>query len=173
MLNFALRPFSKTHHDLAITGEVAAHGRRLNVSWHLHDPQNVVRHPGGTTAEREIGLWNHTCFEIFVGSSLRADYLEFNFASNHHWNAFYFEAPGDALVEYTPIHQIQINTIDATLGVGIPLMPFPSEFWHEGQMKVGISSVLELVDGTLQYWALSHPETKPNFHNRHSWPIHL
>ena len=31
--------------------------------------------------------------------------------------------------------------------------------------QLGLSAVLEEVDGTKSYWALAHPEDKPNFHH--------
>ncbi len=40
-------------------------------------------------------------------------------------------------------------------------------------LKLGLSVVIEDVDGNLTYWALAHPSDKPDFHHPDSFVLTL
>jgi hypothetical protein len=39
--------------------------------------------------------------------------------------------------------------------------------------RIGLSAVIEDVDGGLSYWALAHPSDKPDFHHPDSFALTL
>ncbi len=43
----------------------------------------------------------------------------------------------------------------------------------EVPLRLGLSAVLEMKDGSLSYWALAHPPGKPDFHHPDSFALTL
>jgi hypothetical protein len=43
----------------------------------------------------------------------------------------------------------------------------------EATWRVGISAIVEEVDGSKSYWALAHPEGKPDFHHADCFTLEL
>ena len=43
----------------------------------------------------------------------------------------------------------------------------------EGPWRMGVSTVIETVDGAISYWALAHPPDKPDFHHPESFVLEL
>src|SRR5215475_1750365 len=50
-----------------------------------------LRLPPVTSPTRAEELWQHTCFEAFVGCSASETYYEFNFAPSTQWAAYQFD----------------------------------------------------------------------------------
>jgi hypothetical protein len=42
-----------------------------------------------------------------------------------------------------------------------------------GATRLGLSAVIETVDGFFSYWALAHPSDKPDFHHPDSFILEL
>jgi hypothetical protein len=42
-----------------------------------------------------------------------------------------------------------------------------------GAKRLGLSAVIEAVDGAMSYWALAHPSAKPDFHHPDSFVLDL
>ncbi len=42
-----------------------------------------------------------------------------------------------------------------------------------GSLHIGLSAVIEAADGTLSYWALTHPGERPDFHQRAAFTLRL
>jgi len=40
-------------------------------------------------------------------------------------------------------------------------------------LEVGMSAVIKLREGRMIYWALAHPDTRPDFHQRDSFTVAL
>src|SRR5262249_3689246 len=64
----------------------------LVLSYFVTGEIRELRMPPVTTSARTDGLWQHTCFEAFVGTSLDASYYEFNFAPSTQWAAYRFSS---------------------------------------------------------------------------------
>ena len=121
-------------------------------------------------AERKNNLWEHTCFEIFLGEGGRSNYWEFNLSPSGEWNVYAFsdyregmkqELSFDMLPFEVNILSGQELSLETTIDLDI--IPVLSD------LKTGISSVLEQKNGMKSYWALSHPGEVPDFHARESW----
>jgi hypothetical protein len=108
-------------------------------------------------------LWRTTCFEAFFQVAGEYAYREWNFAPSGSWAAYDFsshrEGMSNAEVESPPYIRTEDNftwwTVGATIAVDA------DQDW-----QLGLSAVLEEVDGTKSYWALAHPPgNKPDFHD--------
>jgi hypothetical protein len=133
------------------------------------DGADPIRVPPPLTPEPADGLWQQTCFEMFVAGSTGNTYLEYNLSPSGRWARYRFsdERVRDTSAEqragpvFIPIHceqQADCLRVQATL----PLNDLPpsTDGW-----RVGLSAVLEHADGRLSYWALHHPCPKPDFHH--------
>lgn len=157
--------------QLALAGSEAGPG--LLLRYDVLGDTTDLRLPPTTNPGRTDGLWQHTCFEAFVGLGGDPHYREFNFSPSGQWAAYRFhsERKRDLTAEH-PVVQPHIEC-DASAGVlglqaWLPLhaLPAPST---AGSWLVGLCAVIETADGELSYWALQHPSTRPDFHHRGGW----
>jgi hypothetical protein len=116
---------------------------------------------------RQDGLWDHTCFEVFVKGSAEA-YCEFNFSPSRQWAAYRFDAYRQAMAQLNlpsapPVH-VESSPGGFTLEAVVDLNPLT--FLDPGSpTKLGLAAVIEECSGSLSYWALRHPPGKADFHH--------
>jgi hypothetical protein len=124
--------------------------------------------PAVTTSARADELWKHTCFEAFVGDPSGDAYCEFNFSPSTQWAAYAFTdyRSGMKAIEELSAVAIAIASDDRRLELGVSLAlgrlaMLPAEVaW-----RLGLSAVIEETNGRKSYWALAHPQGKPDFHH--------
>jgi len=127
----------------------------------------ALRIPGPAEPQRRDGLWQQTCFEVFV---MRADgsYCEFNFSPSAQWAAYGFDAYRRAMANLSLDSAPHIRTTTTpdslVLEASVGLQALASK-QGAGRHRVAIAAVIERVDGGLDYWALAHPSDKPDFHH--------
>jgi hypothetical protein len=132
--------------------------------------------PEAQPSERTDCLWEHTCFEAFVGVAGSTAYREFNFSPSGQWAAYSFSDYRQPEQSDTPITPPQISTrrfagrleIEAI----IPANALPSS----RPLHVALSAVVEAadtVDGSHSYWALHHVAERPDFHLRAAFILEL
>ncbi len=128
--------------------------------------------PAPATPSRADGLWRHTCFEAFVASSEDPAYLELNFAPSLQWAAYRFEGErlGMRPAGIEPPTMRRFNAPPLALEARIASVEpeRPASAW-----RIGLSAVIEDLEGDLSYWALAHPSDKPNFHHPDSFTLVL
>jgi hypothetical protein len=115
--------------------------------------------PAPAVSERTDGLWQHTCFELFVAPVEEDGYFEFNFSPSTQWAAYRFDGYRAGMADF-PIDAPIIESMENGARVVLDLGALP-----EGEWRVGITAVIEERDGTKSYWALAHPGEKPDFHD--------
>jgi hypothetical protein len=135
----------------------------LRLQW-LIEPCASVEFPPLADSERTDGLWQATCFELFLRQPERKDYLEFNFSPSGRWAAYAFDDYRSGMrpepVLQAPACSLEIEESVARFEAELPLAGLPALPWH-----YGLSAVIEEQDGTKSYWALAHPPGKPDFHH--------
>lgn len=129
--------------------------------------------PPALTPAPADGLWQHTCFEAFVGRSQGAVYEEFNFSPSGHWAHYAFEnerqREGSGHSAGMPVIQMESSPTSLKLSARAACSG-----QQAGQPSaVGICAVIELTDGSLSYWALHHAKDRPDFHDRLGWTLSL
>lgn len=179
MAKFSLIPFdTQSAPKISIDAELNQNDESLFLSFSIKEGLSLVDLGSPTPSkERVIKLWEKTCFEFFLKNA-KGEYVEFNFSPNFEWNCFYFKQKGDALKEWElmnrPSTEILLSLDHYFLVAEIKKELFPAGFFDgTHDLSVGISSVIKDKKGTLSYWALSHHDTRPNFHDFRSfvkWP---
>jgi hypothetical protein len=133
------------------------------------DPARLVL-PPLQKPHRADGLWQTTCFELFVRDGGQA-YREFNFSPSSQWAAYGFrnyragrnplaldEPPQAKLLPLEP------NALRLRASIATALAP---------SARIGLSAIVEEADGTKSYWALAHPDGPPDFHHPDGFAIEL
>jgi hypothetical protein len=150
----------------SIEVELAGSGDELRLRYVVEGRIDRVAWPDQTTPERADGLWKHTCFEAFVGT--KSGYREFNLSPSGRWASYAFDGPrvgmrnaGEAATV------IGLDAADGRVGfearIGRPV----------AADRMGLSAVIEDIDGAISYWALAHPSDKPDFHHPDSFILDL
>ncbi|MET0295493.1 MAG: DOMON-like domain-containing protein [Phenylobacterium sp.] len=150
--------------EVAVDCSRAGSGR-LALTWRASGIDQV-RWPEPAAPARRDGLWEHTCFEAFVRPGEGPGYLEFNLSPSGAWAAYRFDdyragmapAPVDAprAVAARPEGVFELSAMLDLSGLpGVADRPW----------SVGVSAVIEALDGAKSYWALSHPPGKADFHH--------
>lgn len=140
-----------------------------------------LRLPAAAASPARIdGLWQHTCFEAFVGTDGdHPAYREFNFAASGDWAAYRFSAErvrdmaAETIASPAPPRIVTSRSRGAvfTLGAEVPVGWLPDAV--DRPWLLGLSAVIESADGRLSYWALHHPAPRPDFHHRAGWTARL
>ncbi len=128
---------------------------------------------------RSDGLWEHTCFEAFIGIAGSSVYREFNFSPSGQWAMYAFSGYRLPEVTATPDTAPQISALLtegrlelSALLTGDALAPEAGV----AALQIGLSAVIEsrdTVDGNRSYWALRHPASRPDFHHREAFVLDL
>ena len=154
---------------LSLGASVQIEGSNLTCRFRLTGDLSFVRVPPLAPSSRCDGLWQRMCFEAFV---MAADgYLEFNFSPSTEWAAYKFfgyrEGMRDLEIE-APNVRVQQGRYAFELAARISL-PIDIRATH-----IGLSAVVEELDGTKSYWALRHPPgDKPDFHHPDCFALEL
>lgn len=166
-----LVPFNSKQYPFSINTEFNLIGTTLFISYKLHgNISNIDFEKAESKKHRIIGLWEKTCFELFLKNT-KGNYLEFNFSSVFEWNCFYFKQKGDQLKEYEDFKDNHISfdllrSLETFMLIAkIDITAFPDGFLELGNMEAGITTITKFKDNSKEYWALSHEDTRPNFHH--------
>jgi hypothetical protein len=146
----------------------------LSVTYLLAANTGQVRIPSPAIPRRVDGLWQHTCFEAFVGFKDGPAYYEFNFSPSREWAAYLFRGYRDGgpleAEELAPAISVQQSGDLLALSAVVQLGRLP--LIQSGIIiKLGLSAVIEETDGKFSYWALKHPAEKPDFHHADSFAL--
>ena len=167
---FSLKPFPAAGlpPGIGITGYAARKEEKLSVMYELRGPltQLVIPAPADMPARRNK-LWEETCFEFFLSPKNSDSYWEFNLSPAGHWNVYRFASYREGMQveqKFTALpFSAEAGPDSLILSVEADLTALISS---DEAVDAGISAVVRLIDGTLTYWALSHPGPQPDFHLR-------
>ena len=178
---FVLRPFgcSAATLGLRLEGRLARLGDQLRVHYELRgDLASVLLpHPAAGGPERRDGLWEHTCFELFLAAEGAAPYWEMNLAPNGDWNLYRLDNYRQGL-RPEPDRQALPFTISRraeglVLTVELSLPEELVQACRERPLRLGVTAVIEQQGGALSYWALAHGGPEADFHRREDFLLRL
>jgi hypothetical protein len=148
---------------------------RLELRYGLEGRIGEVRFPPAAPPRRTDGLWAHTCFEAFLRPDGGDGYAEFNFAPSGAWAAYRFTGYRERMAEAPLAEPPRIEVPEAgghfELAVRLSLAGLPELAGSD--WRVGISAVIEDLDGGKSYWALAHPPGKADFHHADCFALEL
>lgn len=151
-------PLAVTAIEAAVIG-IDDHWLRLR--WRIEGARLLVAPPFAGKG-RADGLWETTCFEIFVVQGL--GYCELNLSPSERWAAYDFAGYREGMVQRAmprdPVCTLRRGGGMAIFDAEIPLAGLPHRPW-----RFGMSAVIEEEGGHKSYWALAHPEGRPDFHH--------
>lgn len=124
----------------------------------IGDMKRLIVPPPAEAAHRD-GLWQTTCFELFVGGEARA-YREYNFSPSRAWAAYWFDDHRQGMRPVADEVDIDTSCDDKALTL---IATIRSEFPLPA--SIGLTAIIEEVDGALRYWATAFAPGKPDFHN--------
>lgn len=145
----------------AVTAAVAATGDGCSAEFRLDGKIGDIILPRSAQPSRQDDLWQTTCFEIFWQPLGDTAYREFNLSPSGQWAAYDFDSfrtgMRDAPLESVSIacsHDAEGLVLTARIAANLP-----------DPAQVALNAVLELANGSKQYWALAFPPGKPEFHS--------
>lgn len=148
----------------------------LGLTFILRGGLSRLRIPPPRTPRRADRLWQHTCFEAFVGVKGKPEYYEFNFAPSGEWAAYSFRnyrdgVPlGDETLKPKIIGRSTRDSLDLNAIVDLNGLAVIAS---NARLRLGLSAVIEDDEGILSYWALKHRPGKPDFHHPDAFALEL
>jgi len=139
----------------------------LSLEYRVTGPVAALRLPQPSARERTDGLWRTTCFEAFAGRGV--GYAEYNLSPSCAWAAYGFEGYRDGMARLEQAAPVIVmrqtaETVVLTADVILPA---------DADGRIGLTAVIETLDGAVSYWALAHPAEKPDFHHPDSFLLTL
>ncbi len=144
----------------------------LHISFRLRTPMNSILIPpfDQSIAIRKDNLWQHTCFEVFIGTKDGEAYKEFNLSPSGAWNVYSFKGYREGMITdpaftFLPF-DVRVTSeggLDLTVEIDHELVPIKAD------TLIGLSAVLELRSGIKSFWAIKHPKPTPDFHAKEGW----
>jgi hypothetical protein len=165
---------SNASQNITVTLDFLAEGT-LRLSYKLTGDLTQIRVPKAQNSTAVDGLWQHTCFELFIAVEGEANYHEFNFSPSGQWAAYAF-SDYRVISEWTLSQKPTITFVQTkeylNLVVVIPVNDLDQSIAGK-PIELGITAVIEANDGGHSYWALHHPLTHPDFHHREGFILSL
>ncbi|RED15516.1 DOMON-like domain-containing protein [Parasphingopyxis lamellibrachiae] len=143
--------------------------RELWLEFHVRSSGALLL-PEEKAPVRAGGLWQTTCFELFVQPEGAEQYWELNFSPSFEWAAYRFDRYREGM-RALPFRdpEIWISSADKHFFLSIEALPeLPAS-----NLRLGASAVIEENDGTKSFWALGHPPGKPDFHHKDCFALQL
>lgn len=147
---------------------------KLMLRWQVGGCKQLVV-PAFGGKGRADGLWQTTCFELFVMTEGQMAYDEFNFSPSERWAAYRFD---DYRAGMRELDMAAEPLIAGVTGEKMFMMTVTLDAFPRVAVRVALSAVIEETDGTKSYWALAHPPKshkggKPDFHHPTCFTIAL
>lgn len=136
----------------------------VRIRWKLLGAAQLVV-PAFSGKGRADGLWQTTCFELFLHPPGADAYVEINLSPSERWNVYDFTTRREGMSERPmprePDCSMRHGTDMAIFDAAIPATGLPTLPW-----RCGMTAVIEEEGGVKSYWALNHGNpSAPDFHD--------
>lgn len=167
-----LTSFNNSTSDISIEAAVTRDKSLIKLIFKTEDAKNYLNLPkpfNTSSARREDGLWNDTCFELFLRPEGESSYYEFNFSLQPAWNQYFFTAyrqpqPPKRSDDFS---LKKINWNGHTLEIELAAKDADKAY------QASLTTVLKEKTGTIHYMAVKHAATEADFHDAKSFVINL
>ncbi len=175
MTTFRLHPFpGQDSGGVNIQGTIARTDQAMALSFLLQGNLDDLVLPAATEWTRCDNLWQSTCLELFWAEEGEKNYWELNLAPTGAWNIYAFTDYRTGMRQEDRIAApfVTINrTADSfSLTTELEIGKLHAD---NAPLRVGVSAVLQHRDTRLSYWALAHPEERPDFHAPQTFLLRL
>lgn len=172
-----LKPFSR---DLStppvdLVATIDRYDDILSIEYHLHGDLDTLIIPSQVpNPTRKSLLWEHTCFEFFLGVSGIPEYWEFNLSPAGDWNIYHLDNYRQGLREELAFISLPF---EITLQPNSLVLKLEVDLGHiipsDRNLEVSVTSVIEPRAGEISYWAVTHTGKTADFHMRDSFSSSL
>ncbi len=174
MVKFNLVPF-KPGIGVEIQGSISMQDNAINLTFHLDGDIDKIQWPAlSLSPKRTMGLWQATCFELFVSNPNENTYHEFNLSPSGDWHSFRFS---DYRIDMATSDRLLLGTMEQSRNIDRITLDVSIECLIPGNItnlfQVGLSAVLLDESGQQTCFALSHEGPTPDFHCHRSHLIKL
>ena len=146
-----------------VNARITPDGDWLRLRWRIDGAQRLVV-PAFAGKGRADGLWQTTCFELFVKSAGEPGYTELNLSPSERWNAYDFSAYREGMSERAfprePACTMRKGEAMAIFDAAVPMAALPAVPW-----RLNMTAVIEEEGGVKSFWALAHADGTPDFHD--------
>lgn len=172
-INYSLSPFLPCAMVASLECSVEVSKSGLQLQYNLTGELDAIMWPGQSPVSkapsevRTWKLWEHSCFECFISSANENAYFEINLSPSGDWNTFHFtntrenmREASDLVVKdllFEPISRDQIR-----LSASLDFIKTSIDSFN----LINLCSVIEDSKNGCHYFAVQHPENRPDFHNR-------
>ena len=145
----------------------------LVIHYLLRGHLDAVRWPPRSDGGPADALWQHTCLEAFIAPETGSAYREFNFSPSGHWAHYAFASERQRHAAGTPVRAPLLDMRRTSAGYELVAVLDRASLPAARVLQIGLSAVIESIDGHTSHWALHHPKDKPDFHDRSGWTLQL
>lgn len=174
-IDLRCHPSTPTETVSAIQVLVRRSADELQMTFRLDGDISRIKVPPQSSPRIGTELWRHTCFEVFIAMEGQTAYHEFNFAPSGEWTTYAFKGyrNGSRLADEMLRPSIVVRSSRGRLELdAVVRLDALSGVHPSAPLRIGLSAVIEASDG-FSYWALRHPNDKPDFHNADSFALLL
>ena len=150
----------------AIGVDIARHGATLSLRYMVEGDLDHVLWPEPMPAARTDELWLRSCFEAFVQPAGQRGYVELNLSPSGRWATYQFDDHRVGMRDAAAVPRFTWQS--PVLTASIELADMVAADW-----RLGLTAVVEAIDGSKSYWALAHSDGPPDFHNADCFVAHL
>lgn len=137
--------------------------RWLHLRWRIEGTEALIL-PLFAGRRRVDGLWQTTCFEMFIRPGDGEDYIELNLSPSEQWAAYDFSGHREGMrnraMPRDPVCTMRPGKAFAVFDADVPLAGLPPLPW-----RYGLAAIIEEEGGHKSYWAVGHPPGEPDFHH--------
>lgn len=138
--------------------DIVRDGAKISLLYTVEGDLGLVLWPQPMAPTRADELWKHTCFEAFIQPAGRAGYTELNLSPSGRWATYQFDGYRAGMRDAAAVPMFAWQS--PTLRASVELSDMAAVNW-----RLGLTAVIEAIDGSKSYWALQHPAGPPDFHN--------
>jgi hypothetical protein len=132
--------------------------------------------PPPSAPHRGARLWEHTCFEAFIGVQGSPAYHELNLSPSGAYAVYAFTRyrEGVPLADEEAVQRVSVRRLGDRLVLGtVVALGRLAAAYVESPLRLGLAAVVEGQGGALSYWALRHPPGRPDFHHADAFALAL
>lgn len=160
---FVLTPFQPVS-DLAVAGKIVRSYPWLTVEYRLTGTLDSIELPPAGPGQRRDGLWQTTCFELFLAEPGSQRYWEVNAAPSGDWNVYTFDGYRRGMVPEIRCDRVDLSHRQQGASHQVTLRLLLDWLDIDASLQASVTAVIDAE--RLSYWAITHPGQQPDFHHR-------